>query len=205
MTEILTKVVATIVTASFLIYLLKKFIERWLESFFNKKIELLKHENQKNLLEIQSTLNSTVYFNQQIFNEQFKVFREFSNHVYRCRNKVRSIYGALTEHNLRQNEMVHPHIENNIGEVSSMIASYRELLFSNRLLLDDEFFDELHAFIKNIEDLKLSLQLYSNGKDSLNDCHDRIATIYTRIDKSYPSIISNLRNGLGIKILDQMS
>ncbi len=200
MNNILQTIITSVGTFSILIYLLKNFIERWFDSIFNKKIELLKHENQKNLLEIQASLNSTAYYKQQVFNEEFKVFRKFSNQVYRCKNKARSLFEALTKYDIRQNK-ISASIESDIDEVSSMIAAFRELLFKNRLLLDDEFFNELHEFIKNIEDLRLSLQLYSNGKDSFENCLNRIASIYTMIEKSYPSIILNLRNGLGLKNL----
>lgn len=198
MNEIVKALLVSLSTSGLLVYLFKRFFDKWVDSFFDKKIELMKLENQKNLLEIQAKLNTAVNSNQQVFNEEFKVFREFSNNVYRCRNRVRSIYEFLSSRNVLQQAINHCDIEQNIQAVSILTSCYRELLFTNRLLLDDDFFEELHVFIRNIEDVIRSMQLYLNEKDSLSDCLDRIEIIYTRIDRAYPAIISNLRNGLGL-------
>lgn len=175
---IIPSVGLSVLIASGLIYIFKKFFEKKIETHFNKELETIK-----------SNLTKQNMLLQEISKKQLEVFPPITEAVSRSRSIARDILNDLP---IYQSDY-----RSKLGDLCIQIV---EFLLRTRIYLPLALFEILHTYKENLQNFIFKYDLITNPEnDEVNEgLLDNLKQIYNEIDMLYKKIVTQSQEILSI-------
>ena len=183
---IITSVISSGLIASASIFVAKKTIEKGIETKF-KQIE------NQHKIDIEENKRREA----KLFDDRYELYKIITSLLYRVRNSHRDLANELESNEINQGVL--DSISKTHDEYSKLLD---KLIFDNRVIFPDIFFNEIHDLNKNIAHSNQNLRRLLNNKYNIEEkgiIIKAIQVLYKKIENHYNVMLGIMQVEAGVK------